>query len=522
VQISAALAQLASGNNTAAAISSLEAIAAVDKSPRADLILISAMLQAKDLTGAMKALDALQAKRPDEPLPYHLRGRIQLTQHDTAGARASFETALSKDEQYFPAAASLSALDLAEGKSEMARQRLEGLLSLNPANQLAKLALAEMSARSGAPAAAVTQELVEAVKINPDEPRAHLLLVNQMLAAGNSQGALTAAQSATAALPGSTELLDALGRAQIANGEDLQAVSTFRRLTGLHPQRVAHHLRLAEALATGKNFEQATRSLRHALELQPGLLIAQQALIGVAMAAGKPQDALRAARDVQADRPKEAIGFALAGDVEFERKDWGAAIVNYRAALQRENSSTRSALQLHQALLRSGKQLEAGRFAQDWQKTHAKDASFRFYLGDNSLAESNFEAAEQHYRAVLEINPKNSLAMNNIAWLMAKQSKPGAVALAAQANALSPNSAQLLDTLATAQAAEGQLAQAIASQKRALGLAPKDPSIKLNLAQLYSQAGEKSLARAELEALAALGERFQRQSEVTALMQKLQ
>jgi putative PEP-CTERM system TPR-repeat lipoprotein len=521
MQVSAAAVQLASGRQTEEAIGRLEALASSDTDRRADLLLVTARLSANDVAGALKAVDALQAKQAEEPLAYQLRGQIQLLQKDTAAARASFETALAKNSGYFPANASLATLDLAAGKPELARQRLEGVLKTNPGHLQAKIALAELSARTGATSAEVTAHLADAVKIKPDEPRAHVLLVNHLLASDQARAALNAAQAGMAALPGSVELIDALGRAQMANGESLQAVTTFRRLASMQPSRAAPNIRLAEALSAGMNHDEAVRSLRRALELQPGMPAAQQALVATLSAAGKHQDALAAARDIQTARPGEAIGFVLAGDVEYAREAWDAAAALYRVSMPKQGFTTRAAINLHGALLKAGKTADAERFVQDWQKTRPQDVTFRYYLGDRALAAKDAEAAERHYRSVLAIEPKHPLAMNNVAWLMATQSRPGAAALAAQAVALLPNSPQLLDTLATAQAAEGQVAQAITTQKSALAIAPSDMALKLNLARLHAQAGDKPSARAELEALAALGDRFAKQSEVAELLQRL-
>ena len=42
----------------------------------------------------------------------------------------------------------------------------------------------------------------------------------------------------------------------------------------------------------------------------------------------------------------------------------------------------------------------------------------------------------------------NALALNNVAWLMAQQKKPGALPLAEKANKLMPDQPALMDTLA--------------------------------------------------------------------------
>jgi Flp pilus assembly protein TadD len=137
------------------------------------------------------------------------------------------------------------------------------------------------------------------------------------------------------------------------------------------------------------------------------------------------------------------------------------------------------------------------------------------------MTEGNFPAAEAHYRTVLEVQPKNALAMNNIAWLVTKQGKPGGLTMAQQANDLLPGKPQLMDTLAMALAAEGKLAQALELQKSAVQRSGGDPTLKLSLAKMLIKSGDKAYARAELEDLAKLGDRFREQAEVTALLKTL-
>ena len=55
-------------------------------------------------------------------------------------------------------------------------------------------------------------------------------------------------------------------------------------------------------------------------------------------------------------------------------------------------------------------------------------------------------------------------------------------------------------------------------QKRAVQLERNDPNLRLNLARLHLKADEKPQARAELEDLARLGDRFKAQAEVTELL----
>ena len=520
LRTSLAMSQLARTQGGAEAMRTLEALSAEDSSPRADVALVSARLSKQDYAGALKALDTLEKKQPDRALPHNLRGRVLLLQNDNAGARASFEMALTKEPKFLPAAASLAALDLAAGDRTKARARLQAQVDADPANASTHLALAEVASRAGASAADVAQLLGNAIRANANEPRAHVALVAHLLAAGDNRAALTAAQSAAAALPSDTWVQDSLGRALLANGDNQQALSTWRALASKEPRQPHFHLRLAEVLAGNKNWDEADNSLKRALELQPGLATAERARVILAIQRGRPQDGLPIARDMQKRQPKDAMGWVLEGDVELARKDNAAALAAYRTATQKE-APTEAAIRLHRSLQTLGQNAEAESFALQWQKNRPKDAVFRYYLGDAALARKDLSAAESHYRAVLEAAPGNAMAMNNIAWIMATQGKPGAVALASQANEFMPDRAPILDTLALALAAEGQLPKAIETQKKALAQAPTSPSLKLALAKLYIKSGDMGLARAELEEIAGLGDKFADQAQVSELLKKV-
>lgn len=518
VRTSAAMAQLARGN-AGAAVAQLETLAAEDKGTRADIALITARLRQNDFNGALKAIDGLEKKIPDRPVAYNLRGRVLLLKKDNAAAKKVFEVALSKDATYFPAVASMAAIDLAEGKPDVAKKRFEDLAKAKPKSHQPWLALSELAARTGEPPEQVVQLLQNGVKANAGDPVPHIALVNHLLSKGDGKAALTAARDATAALPNNLEVMEALGRAQLGADAAEQAVATFKQLTSLRPTDPLAQVRLGEALVANKDIEGARRAVKRALELNPDLLAAKRALVSLALQENKPADGLALVREMQRKDPKDPVAFGLEGDLEASRRNWDAAAAAYGKALQLQRS-TEAAVRQHASLRMAGRTAEADKLAAEWLKERPRDAAFRFHLGDMALGKDDAQA-ESHYRAVLEMQPRNALAMNNIAWLMAKQGKKGAVAMATKANELLPGRPQLMDTLALSLAAEGQLPKAIETQKLALSRAPGDPALKLGLAKLLIKSGDKAYAKAELEDIAKLGSRFSGQAEVAELLKTL-
>jgi Tfp pilus assembly protein PilF len=168
-----------------------------------------------------------------------------------------------------------------------------------------------------------------------------------------------------------------------------------------------------------------------------------------------------------------------------------------------------------------GKTADADRAAAEWLKAHPKDTTFMYHLGDQAAATKDWPRAEAQCRAVLAQQPRHAAAMNNIAWLLATQHKPGAVAMAEQALAILPDRSTMLDTLAFAQESENQLDKAVDTQKRAVELEPRNPMLRLRLAQLHIKKGNRSDARDLLQALALLGPSFGAQAEVAGLLKTL-
>jgi putative PEP-CTERM system TPR-repeat lipoprotein len=508
------------GGQADSAFAELQDIAESDTGTTGDLALISVHLRRQEFDKALKAIDGLEKKQPDKPLASQLRARTLLAKRDMAGARKSFERALTIDPSYFPAVASLSAMDMADKKPEDAKKRFEAVLAKDPKNSRAWLALAEIAARSGAANDEVAKLVGNAVAANPTDVVSRLMLIDLHLRNKDVKAASSAAQSAVAALPDSPEILDALGRTQQAAGEFNQAIASYNKLAALQPLSPLPHIRLADVHMAEKNKDAASGSLRKALEIKPDLLEAQRALIVLALDGKKVQEALTTARTVQKQRPKEAAGYVLEGDINAAQKNWDGAATAYRVGLKQVNSPE-LAIKLHSVLLVAAKGAEADKFSAAWQKDNPKDAAFLLYLGDRAMARKDYGGAEKNYAAVIKLQPNNAIAYNNLAWVSGKLNKEGAIAYAEKANTLAPNQPAFMDTLAVLLSDKGDYAKAVELQNKALALQPQNALFKLNLAKIHIKGGKKDLAKKELDELTKLGEKFPGQAEVASLLKVL-
>lgn len=514
-----ALAELAKGKADLA-YSQLEEIAGADKDTVADLTLISLHLSRSDFDAAQKDLDRYERKVPNSAMAENLRGLIALAKEDVPSARQHFERALERDPLYFPAVVALAEMDLSQGKAGQAEQRFADVLKRDPRNVRAGLAVAGMRAHAGASKQDVLALMSKAVKQAPTDVKARLALIDSQLAGGEAKAAQLTAQDGLAATPGNAELTSALARAQAASGDGQQAITTLKRLTEMQPQNAAVHLQLAGAYVDNRDLASARKSFQRAVALSPGNLSAKRGLMMVELSSGRPKEAMTIARALQAERGNEAVGLLYVGDIESAQKNWPAATAAYRESLKLADTAE-TAIKLHDALLAVGQTAEADRFATEWRKRHPDDSALAASLGDQALARRDFAAAETYYAAVIALQPNSAGVLNNLAVALTRQHKPDALAYAQKAHALEPGHPAIMDTLATALADANQLDQAITLQKRAMTLAPNLPKLRFNLAALYIRSGQKAQAKAELQKLAQLGDKYAEQGEVSKLLRTL-
>ena len=515
-----AVTRLARGDNNAFA--ELESLAAADSGTEADLPLISALVARKDYRGALAAIDKLEAKldKP-QPMTWNLRGQVEMRRGDRPAARAAFAKALEVQPAFFPAAAALAGLDVAEEKTDAARKRFDDVLAADPDNAQALLAIAALKVRTHAPHDEIRDAFATAIKTTSDAVQARLALIAWHLSLNEVQPALTAAQQGVEALPDSAEMRAALGKAQIASGDLNQAIASFNKLLPMQPGSVQPLVLLADAYLRAGNRAEAAQQLQRALTIEPGNVVVQRGLAELRLREGRHDDALKLARDIIKQRPRAELGYVVEGAVYAAQKKWDQALASYRAGLAALPESTELAARTHAMLIKAGKPADAQAQATKWQRDHPKDAGFRFYLGDEALARGDNASAEAHYREVMKLQPGNALAFNNVAWLMASDNKPGAVELAQEANRLLPNRPNLLDTLALALARDKQFDKAIEVMRQATSLAPTDAPLRINLARLLAEAGNKDAAKTELHEMIKSGSTFARQDEARALLNSL-
>jgi putative PEP-CTERM system TPR-repeat lipoprotein len=496
-----AQARLAQGD-AARAMADLERISAAEPSAvNADLALYAAHIARREYDKALAVVATIEKKQPGAAAS-ELRGNALLGKRDYAGARANFDKAFAAEPGRLSAARSLAALDLLDNKPADAKARYERMIAADPRSPELQIALAELLAVSGAPAADVRAALDRAVAANPSSPAARIALVGHLRRVGDLRGALEAARSAAAALPEDPQVIEALGTLQFANQEFGQARDTFVKLSELQPRNPNALLRVSEAYVAQKDYAAALDAQRKALAIQPDYPAALLALAGTYLIAGKPDAALAEAKRLQKERPGAALGWALESELFAAQKKYPEAAAAMREAVGKQ-SNPNLAARLYGLLTAAGKGADANVFADRWTKDHPKDAVFLTAIGQQRQAAKDKAGAVAYYRAALEVDPGNAVVLNNLAWLMNEQGKAEARELGERAYRLAPLNPSIVDTYGTILVAQGEKDRGLALLRMASNLAPNDPQLRINLARGLAKSGDKAGAKRELEAVLA-------------------
>lgn len=496
-------AHLAAGDVQRAA-QELEAASDADRSEfQADVVLVTLHLGKKEVDKAFAAAKGLEKKQPNNPLTYNLLGTVQLAKKDEAGARSSFEHALQIDPTYFLSARNLAMLDLREGKPDAAKQRFETILTKDPKHEEALAAIIELLQRGQASDAEVDKAIDRAVAANPESVRARIIRITTLLDRKDFKAALTAAQQAQAALPEAKQILEVLGRAQIAAGETNQGIATFGKLALLAPHATTPLLAQAQAYASSNDWSSARRALQKALDIQPGLPAAQLGLIKLGI---QSKDYARARSDAQVMQkrwPKDATGYLAEIEVLAAQENWKEAEQFLRNAIQ-QTGNPQLVTRLYVLLLEHGSKGQGEQLVEAWLKDHPKDIVVPTFAAETQMQKRDFATAARWYKAALKAQPDNVATLNNLAWVLGQAHDTSGIEYGRKAMSLAPEAPAVLDTLGWLYVEHGDVAQGLDLLQKAHRLAPTIPNIQLNLAKALIKAGQGASARPHLEALARL------------------
>jgi tetratricopeptide (TPR) repeat protein len=353
---------------------------------------------------------------------------------------------------------------------DKAREQLEAALRLDPHHAPAKLAWAELALARGEPARAV-EATSEVLSEDSTNLAARLLRARALVNMAEAEKAREELVTLLQMYPASDEGHQQLAELDFRDHRYKDAEEGFRALLQTHNNRSGSsgwaEGVLKAVIAQGR-FEEAIQFARDEVQRRPDRADARMALANTLVAAGKyPAAAAQFQMLIEKNRNSLELYLQM-GETKLHGNDFAGALAAFQTARQLAPSDSRPVLDL--ALL--------------YDQTERR------------------EQARKEYETVIQLQPENATALNNLAYLEAEEGVDldQALAHAQRAQQKLPGNLDVQDTLALVYIRKNLTNDGIRMLRDLVSQRPDSAPFHLHLALALYQKGDRPWAKRELEA----------------------
>ena len=329
-------------------------------------------LAKRDLKSARQSFEQAFATDPKDFSAAYNLALIDLQEGKPEDARKRYEMILEKNpknEQILLALADLGSVT--SSGPDAVKSVIERAIAANPSSTKARLALINhyvrqrdlkgaLSAAQAAQAASPEDaQLVEAVgniqlslgdsnqaqeafrrwvQLQPNNPQALLRLAEAQVVGKDYTGAIASERKALALAPNSSAVWGALAKTLLLSGHPEDALAEGRKLQKDKPDQVLGYALEGQVYALQNKWPEAAAAFRTGMAKQPSPVLASVTYVAL-QRAGKPAEATALADRWIKDHPKDVAMRSLLAEQSQAKKDYKAALVNYKAALEAEPDS---------------------------------------------------------------------------------------------------------------------------------------------------------------------------------------
>lgn len=456
--------------------------------------LITAYIEQKTGDQALAIAERYLSQRPNDPAAMNLMAVTQFATGSKDKAIARYKSVLEKDPTNLKASQMLATIAMQDGDTTSAANYARQGLEAHSGNMELLLIEAQIAAKNSQLEKAEAL-LTQAVDANPTEmlPRANL--ANLLAQRGEYDKALDLLSDFGS--DADPALLRMRGRIYYRLQRLDDAARDLEALVAKAPDDVDAYRMLAVVYDAQKNHTGLRRALDNMLRLSPDddrALLAKARLLVLNGDTLGAEHLLNSRKDFDESSPLAlATRYAIArqakdaeGEVRYAEKMFSQHPITYHAVL------------LSRSYMRAGNVDTAKQTLSSWLKDRPKDIEARVELANLLMQNSETQQAVSEMRTLLDMDPSNLFALNNLVWILTDQSPTEALRYAKKAYELVPQSAPVMDTLALAYVQNDDRDNALRMIARAVDSAPDDPTYRLHRAQIRFQYGDIAGARADV------------------------
>lgn len=409
-------------------------------------IAIRRLLSNKEYTQAQSRLASLLKNSPENLAYLNLAGATAAQLGDLEQAEQFFRKALDLRPEALDATLNLGLLLSAIGKTEQAYTLYETLLAKKPKATQLLIELAKLADRLQRRQSAL-QWLQQAIDSDPEKVEPWQALINYRLRSEEFSESKQLAQRSLEFLPENSDLKQLLARAHSGLNEHAEGISIIEQLIrrgtdtgGLYLQRGRLQI------AAGQQVE-ALKSFRQAFELAPLEYAAAGQLAALESLIGSPTEALKIADRYLINKPEDPRGYALKSNLLAKKGDLSAAATALGKAQSLAPTAAWTLLYVD-SLIRSNQADQAFNHGENWLRDQPEAHGFRLQLANRYLLKGNYLKATQHFIRLADRDLADADTLNNLAWALYQSKNPAALQYAEQAVQANPGDINTTDTLA--------------------------------------------------------------------------
>jgi len=292
----------------------------------------------------------------------------------------------------------------------------------------------------------------------------------------------------------------------MAHNQPDKAEADLKTAIGVAPRSPLPYLQLGKLKLSQKHFPEGTALLQQALDLDPNSIEAMRLLIEYDMYQKQPAKAMARINAQIAKSPSNSGLYDLLAQLMLESKSLDQASAATEKAIQLNPGDSDAVILYAKIQVLRGQVPSAISAWEKWLNSHPGDSNGIATLGMLEESQGDLGKAEADYKHALQLQPKQALAANNLAYRMLQNGENVDVALtlAQTARQGMPTSPDTADTLAWAYFYKGTYAFARDLLEDAIKTEPNNPTMQYHLGMVYGKMKDKSNATIHLKKVLSL------------------
>ncbi len=429
------------------------------------------LLALKQNDAALKEVETIKKLAPQSPMGPYLQALMHMQNQKTTEAQQEIQKVLKLAPNHLPSLMLAAKIEIALGNTAQAEQYLKTASDLAPGSVAVRRATALIYLRSGRASAALDL-LKPLLERTPEDPELNAMAGEGYFMSGDMEHANKHFAIAAKSDKLARGALTGLAMTNMVSGDIDRAVSEL---------------------------EAATRS-------QGGGVQAELILIGTLIQQKKFDQALKAIDVLESKTPKSPIPYGLRANVGVAKKDISYTRSMLEKAQQVDPEYFFAVIGLARLDQLENKGAEGVKRLEAYIKKHEKSVGALLTLAETK---AQMGAAPDEVIALLKraqaADPKKIKTSSVLARYQMANGKPKEAMESLQVGlAVSPDSAELVDTQGSINISSGKAVDAVANFTRLTILQPKQAGAWAKLAQAQNMAGDKQAATVSIERALAI------------------